>query len=127
MEDDKLALERILVLTRNVLTIPADPAEEMRTDDEASLHDRLIMVMHLSGLEDLLLFIASSDTTKEYCLHLLELVSVMLRDTSGEVLAKTEATRNEEDRVKDSKALAALKTKEKELKRIQLANQATSR
>jgi hypothetical protein len=30
------------------------------------------MVMHLSGIEDLLLFVASSEATQEYCLHVLE-------------------------------------------------------
>jgi timeless len=41
MEDDKLALERILVLIRNVLMVAADPGEERRTDDENSMHDRV--------------------------------------------------------------------------------------
>ena len=31
-----------------------------RIDDDASVHDRLLWAIHLSGLDDLLLFLASS-------------------------------------------------------------------
>ena len=41
MEDDRLMIERILILVRNVLHIPANPAAEKRTDDDASVHDQV--------------------------------------------------------------------------------------
>lgn len=120
MEDDKVALERILVLTRNILMVPADPAEEKRTDDENSLHDRLLMVMHLSGMEDVLLLVASSHSSREYCLHVLEIISLILREQTGEQLAKTQLVRNEEDRVKDERELVRIREKEAALRKIQM-------
>jgi timeless len=41
LENEKLTVERILTLIRFVLQIPADPAEEMRSDDDASVHDQV--------------------------------------------------------------------------------------
>ena len=39
-EDDSLAIERILVLARNVLQVPRDIRSERRTDDDATVHDQ---------------------------------------------------------------------------------------
>jgi len=41
LENQKNTVERILVLIRNVLLVPADPTEEMRNDDDASVHDQV--------------------------------------------------------------------------------------
>ena len=41
MEDDKLLTERILILIRNILDIPATPDDDKRTDDDASVHDQV--------------------------------------------------------------------------------------
>ncbi|CAG0888758.1 unnamed protein product, partial [Cyprideis torosa] len=40
-EAASLTVERILILVRNVLHVPADPKEEGRADDDASIHDQL--------------------------------------------------------------------------------------
>ena len=44
-EDDRLLIERILVLVRNVLHIPPNPAAEQRTDDDASVHDQVLWLV----------------------------------------------------------------------------------
>lgn len=36
-----MVLERILVLIRNVLQVPADPDAERRPDNDASVHDQV--------------------------------------------------------------------------------------
>jgi len=41
LENQKMTVERILILIRNVLQVPADPSEEMRNDDDASVHDQV--------------------------------------------------------------------------------------
>ena len=41
LEDDKLIIERILILIRNILDIPASPEDEKCTDDDASIHDQV--------------------------------------------------------------------------------------
>lgn len=43
LEDDKLLTERILILIRNILDIPITPEDEKRTDDDASVHDQVLM------------------------------------------------------------------------------------
>lgn len=120
MEQDKLTIERILILIRNVLHVPADPAKEQRADDDTSLHDRILLVMHLSGIVELLLFTASSDTTQEFSMLVLEIMSWMLREQTGEQLARTQLARNEDEKVKDERELIRMREKETILKSIQL-------
>lgn len=51
-----------------------------RIDDDASVHDQLLWAIHLSGLDDLLLFLASSPAEQQWSLHVLEIISLMFRD-----------------------------------------------
>lgn len=41
LENQKMTVERILALIQNILQVPADPKEEMRNDDDASVHDQV--------------------------------------------------------------------------------------
>ena len=41
-EDDRLLIERILILVRNVLHIQTERESEQRTDDDASIHDQVL-------------------------------------------------------------------------------------
>ncbi|KAM5287939.1 protein timeless homolog [Ctenodactylus gundi] len=86
-EEDNLLIERILLLVRNILHVPADLEQEKRIDDDASVHDQLLWAIHLSGLDDLLLFLASSPAEQQWSLHVLEIISLMFRDQSPEQLA----------------------------------------
>lgn len=40
-DENSLIIERILILIRNVLYVPANPDEEKRPDNDASLHDQV--------------------------------------------------------------------------------------
>ena len=117
LEDDKLIIERILILIRNVLQVPTNVRREGRTMDDVSLHDQVtresilshqvimtlsrtyidifgkiksiipntlqvLWVLHQSGMQDLLLYIASSEAEAAYCLHILETISLMFRSVS---------------------------------------------
>ncbi len=119
-EKHKRIIERILILVRNILYVPADPVEERRADDDTNLHDRILMVMHLSGFTELLLHIASSDDFQEFLVLVLEIMFWMLREQTGEQLAKTELARNEDDKVKDERELIRMREKEAVLNSIQL-------
>ncbi|KAH7946187.1 hypothetical protein HPB49_021226 [Dermacentor silvarum] len=81
-EEDKDMIERILVLVRNILHVPANPSEEKRTDDDVNVHDQVLWAMHLAHMEDLLLYVTSSDDETDYCFHCLEILSLMLREQS---------------------------------------------
>lgn len=112
MEDDRLNIERILILLRNVLHVPADPAREKRTDDDASVHDQVLWAIHSASLEDLLLFIAQSQDETHLCMHVLEVVSLMLRGQEGRQLARSGTARCREEREKDTLELQAARNRE---------------
>ncbi|XP_010006229.1 PREDICTED: protein timeless homolog, partial [Chaetura pelagica] len=86
-EEDTLLIERILLLVRNVLHVPPDPAEQQGVDGDASVHDRVLWALHISGMDDLLKFLASAQAEQQWALHVLEIISLMFRDQSPEELA----------------------------------------
>ncbi|KAL5963772.1 hypothetical protein TSMEX_008504 [Taenia solium] len=87
-DDDRLLIERILILIRNVLHISPDATTEHRTDDDVSVHDQLLWTIHISGWDDLLLFLANAkDELNVFAFHILEIASLMLREKTPEQLA----------------------------------------
>ncbi|VUZ47272.1 unnamed protein product, partial [Hymenolepis diminuta] len=87
-DDDRLMIERILILIRNVLHISPDRSTEHRTDEDVSIHDQLLWTIHLSGWDDILLFLANAqDERGVFAFHILEIVSLMLREQTPEQLA----------------------------------------
>ncbi|XP_075549205.1 circadian regulator timeout [Dermacentor variabilis] len=121
-EEHKDMIERILVLVRNVLHVPANPSEEKRTDDDVNVHDQVLWAMHLAHTEDLLLYVTSSDDETDYCFHCLEILSLMLREQSPEVLARAEQPRTAAEKDEDIREL--LKAREAELARKKMQMQA---
>ncbi|XP_045618399.2 protein timeless homolog [Procambarus clarkii] len=111
-EDDKLLIERILILVRNVLSVPASPEEEKRTDDDASVHDQVLWALHLAGFEDLLLYIASSENEQDLCMHVLEIISLMLREQDPSLLAMAGLQRSQSEKEKDDKELLEMRQRE---------------
>ena len=73
----KFDLQKLIFLP---FQVPSDRSSERRTDDDASVHDQILWVMHKSGMEDLLLYVASAENETQYCLHVLEIVSLMFRE-----------------------------------------------
>ncbi|XP_072828720.1 protein timeless homolog isoform X1 [Vicugna pacos] len=116
-EEDNLLIERILLLVRNILHVPADLDQEKRIDDDASVHDRLLWAVHLSGLDDLLLFLASSPAEQQWSLHVLEVISLMFRDQHPEQLAGVGQGRLAQERSTDVAELAVLRQREMAEKR----------
>ncbi|XP_068935540.1 protein timeless homolog isoform X2 [Petaurus breviceps papuanus] len=111
-EEDNLLIERILLLVRNILHVPADRDQEKSIDDEASVHDRLLWAMHLSGLDDLVLFLASSTAEQQWSLHVLEIVSLMFRDQNPEQLATAGQARSAHEQGADKAELEILRQRE---------------
>ena len=143
-EDDSLTIERILILVRNVLQvrflsslvnctfqwyiffqIPRDVRAEKRTDDDATVHDQILWVMRKSGIQDLLLFIASSYSESQYCLHVLEIISLVFREQDPKHLATANFQRSKEERKLDEQALVKVR-EEEEAKRKQKFHQTKS-
>ncbi|XP_037370906.1 protein timeless homolog isoform X2 [Talpa occidentalis] len=111
-EEDNLLIERILLLVRNILHVPADLDQEKRIDDDASIHDQLLWAIHLSGLDDLLLFLASSPAEQQWSLHVLEIISLMFRDQNPEQLAGVGQGRLAQERSADVAELEVLRQRE---------------
>ncbi|KAM8977533.1 protein timeless homolog [Pelodytes ibericus] len=111
-EEHNLLIERILLLVRNILHVPADPEEEKHVDDDASTHDRVLWALHMSGMDDLVKFLASAETEQQWSMHVLETVSLMFRDQNSENLASTGQTRSATERVTDVNDLEILRQRE---------------
>ncbi|KAM3935169.1 protein timeless homolog [Leptodactylus fuscus] len=111
-EEHNLLIERILLLVRNILHVPADPDEEKNVDDDASIHDRVLWAIHMSGMDDLVKFLASSETEQQWSMHILETVSLMFRDQKAEQLAATGQGRFSAERATDLKDLEILRQRE---------------
>ena len=126
-EDDGLVIERILILVRNILQVPRDGQGERRTDDEASIHDQVLWVLHKSGIEDLLLFIASSSEETQYCLHVLEIISLMFREQDPKHLASANFQRSKEEKQQDEQALLKVRLQEVERQKQKFHQSKSSR
>ena len=127
LEDDKLIIERILVLIRNVLQVPTNVRREGRTEDDASLHDQVLWVLHQSGMQDLLLYIASSDQEAYYGLHVLEIISLMFREQDPESLASANLGRSKAEKEADEEALSKALKREEEKERAKMRAKVVSR
>uniref|UniRef100_A0A8C0GF80 Timeless circadian regulator n=1 Tax=Chelonoidis abingdonii TaxID=106734 RepID=A0A8C0GF80_CHEAB len=108
-EEDNLLVERILLLVRNVLHIPAEPEEDKSVDDDANTHDRVLWAIHVSGMDDLLKFLASSSAEQQWSLHVLEIISLMFRDQDPEQLAATGQARPAKEQAADLMDLEVLR------------------
>lgn len=119
-EEDRLLIERMLILIRNVLHVPPNLDREQRTDDDASVHDQVIWAIHCSGLEDLLLYIASSEDERNFSMHVLEIVSLMFREQTPDMLATAGVSRSMTEKEKDERELQMALEQEKAQKRASL-------
>ncbi|XP_040577343.1 protein timeless homolog [Lepeophtheirus salmonis] len=102
-EDQDLLFERILIFIRNVLQTP---------DKLPHVHDEIIWALHKAGIADLILFIASSDDQITYCLHVLEIISLIFRDQEPESLIKATLENKSE---KEAHAQALIEATKKEV------------
>ncbi|XP_034389135.1 protein timeless homolog [Cyclopterus lumpus] len=124
-EEDNLLIERILLLVRNVLHVPADPCEEKKVDDDASIHDRLLWAIHMSGFDDLIKFLASAQSEQQWSMHVLEIISLMFRDQTPETLVSAGHARSAEEKHRDCQDLVALRQKEHAAKRSRTLQRGT--
>nr|AAQ22497.1 RE03551p [Drosophila melanogaster]AAY33504.1 RE03647p [Drosophila melanogaster] len=112
-EEQNLLIERILVLVRNVLQVPANPEAECRADNDASLHDQVIWALHQTGMLDLVLFVISSPDEEQFHLHGLEIVCLLFRGQSAESLADASLQRSLSEKQRDQQELLAARRRER--------------
>lgn len=109
-----MVLERILVLTRNILQVPTNPQAERRVDNDISIHDQVLWSMHESGMFDLIIFILSSEYETQYHLHALEIIYLIFREQKVEILASSSLQRTAAEKHEDEQALVNARRLEKE-------------
>lgn len=51
-----------------------------KVDDDASIHDKVLWAVHMSGFDDLVKFLASAQSEQQWSMHVLEIISLMFRD-----------------------------------------------
>ncbi|XP_039603256.1 protein timeless homolog isoform X1 [Polypterus senegalus] len=124
-EEDTLLIERILLLVRNVLHVPADPKEEQSVDDDASVHDKLLWAIHISGMDDLIKFLGSCPSEQQWSMHVLEIISLMFRDQIPEQLSSAGQARSVKEKEKDTQDLEILRQKEIAEKRNRILQRGT--
>lgn len=113
-EEQGLMIERVLVLIRNVLQVPANPEAECRADNDASLHDQVIWALHQSGILDLVLYVVSSPDENQFHLHGLEILCLLFREQSAESLADASLQRSASEKQRDEQELIAARRREKQ-------------
>ncbi|RZF49039.1 hypothetical protein LSTR_LSTR011401 [Laodelphax striatellus] len=126
-EDTSRTLERILILARNVLAVPSDAEYERRPDNDVTVHDKVLWAMHKARMDEIFLYIASSEKEQQVYMHILEIVSLMLREQNPSTLAKSEVQRSFSEKEKDEEELLAFRQAEIKSKQLKVKKYAGTR
>ncbi|CAH0725288.1 unnamed protein product, partial [Brenthis ino] len=110
-EDTGLIIERILILIRNVLYVPADLDKERRPENDASVHDQVLWALNQAGILDIILYM-SSENEKQYFMHILEIISHLLREQNPTSLADSALQRSVDEKLKDDQELLMMRMSE---------------
>jgi timeless len=85
-EEEELIVERILYLIRNILAIKTNDTDDNRLETDLNSHDLLILSFKKSKLLDILIEMLKPKSHFNYTIHLLEIVSLIVKDQSPEEL-----------------------------------------
>lgn len=111
MEEDEITFERLLILIRNILLIPNE-STSTKVVEESDAHDLCLQRLSKSGLLNTFLKIATdSSRGAEFCLHITEIVHLMLKDLNPETIANSKeraAVRQKDDSNFDKRRYAEL-------------------
>ncbi|XP_047528915.1 protein timeless homolog [Vanessa atalanta] len=110
-EDTGLIIERILILIRNVLHVPADLDKERRPENDASVHDQVLWALNQAGILDIILYM-SSENEKQYFMHIIEIISHLLREQNPTSLADAALQRSVDEKLRDDQELLTMRMAE---------------
>jgi hypothetical protein len=88
-EEDETFFERVLILIRNILHIPVDAGSELGVKSGFNSHELCINHMNKSGMLSTLIQVASTKRGTEFCLHIIEIVYLILRDQNPVTVASS--------------------------------------
>ncbi|CAJ0598426.1 unnamed protein product [Cylicocyclus nassatus] len=102
-EEDRLMMERIIVLLRYIFAIPATDRDGKRTTTDISSHDRLISAFLESGIDQVLIHIASESKERDFHLSILVIFAMILKEHNVEdiVAAGRDRTAEEKERAEE--------------------------
>lgn len=111
-EEDKVLLERMLILIRNVLHVASQDEEDVIAGED-NTHDKLLIAMKKACIYDILIYICQTAAEHEFSFHVLEIFSLMYREQNAEQLATlTDSLRlSEAEKRKDIEHLKELKAR----------------
>ncbi|XP_063619541.1 protein timeless homolog [Cydia splendana] len=125
-EDTGLIIERILILIRNVLHVPSDLDKERRPENDASVHDQVLWALNQSGILDIILYM-SSENEKQYFMHILEIISHLLREQNPTSLADAALQRSADEKLRDEQELLTIRMSENKQRLNKVKQFSTSR
>ncbi|XP_050087805.1 protein timeless homolog [Anopheles aquasalis] len=113
-EAQAITVERILMLARNILQVPANVEKEKQLDNEDSLHDRLVWALDQTCTINIVSYILGSSSEQQYFMHALEIIYLVFREQQPANLVNATmqriASEKREDEVKLLEALQQPKT-----------------
>ena len=111
-EEDKVMLERMLILTRNVLHVASQDEEDVIAGED-NVHDKLLISMKKACIYDILVYICQTVAEHDLAFHVLEILHLMYREQTAEHLATlTDSLRlSEAEKRKDIEHLKELKAR----------------
>lgn len=111
-EEDKVMLERMLILTRNVLHVASQDEEDVIAGED-NVHDKLLIAMKKAYIYDILIYVCQTPAEHDLAFHILEILHLMYREQNAEHLATlTDSLRlSEAEKRKDIEHLKELKAR----------------
>ncbi|KHJ86558.1 timeless protein, partial [Oesophagostomum dentatum] len=102
-EEDRLVMERIIVLLRYIFSISPTDRDGKRTTTESSSHDRLISAFLESGIDEVLIYIASQSKERDFHLSILVIFALIVKEHSPEdiVTAGRDRTAAEKEKAEE--------------------------
>ncbi|CAG9838377.1 unnamed protein product [Diabrotica balteata] len=114
-DENGVKIERVLVLIRNIMFVPADMMEK-RPDNDASIHDQVLWALHHSGLLDIILYITTNPAEQGYYMYILEIMFFMLKGQKPSELASAALQRSQGEKIRDEAELVNIRHTEQNIK-----------
>lgn len=88
---------------------------------------QVLWALHQSGMLDIILYVTSSSNEQAYYMHILEILSFMLREQKASELASAALQRSQTEKVRDEAELLAIRHRESNQKQDKVRKYAGAR
>ncbi|CAF2742413.1 unnamed protein product [Rotaria sp. Silwood2] len=99
-DEDDFILHAVFTLVRNILSIKSE--RQISEESDINAHDLVLWSIHKSNMENLILFCGNKAQGDERIMNILEIVVLMLREQSAQVLAYTGEQQAKKQREKNN-------------------------